>query len=191
MITTLRAKALELGASGAEAIEPASIPVQDEIIKLCEPPRCEGYGKSVNCPPHAMKPAEARRWIRTFWGAVLFKIDTSPEILLSEERIEVFRRIYDMASRLEAFARDRGYRHAKGLAAGSCKAVFCKGLPCQALEEGGICRFPEVARPSMEALGINVFKVVEKAGWEIHHMGRDSNPKEVPSAMLAGMVLVE
>ena len=186
----MKNKALQWGASGAKGIEPASICVQDEIIKLCEPPRCEGYGQSVNCPPHAMKPAEARAWIETFQAAVLFKIDTTPEVLLSEKGVKVFRKIYDIASRLEALARDRGYLHSQGLAAGSCKAVFCKREPCEAMKESGVCRFPDLARPSMEALGINVFKLVRRAGWEIHSMGRDSKPADVPSALLAGLVLV-
>ena len=186
----LKEKALEHGASEAEIISPAVIPIQDEIIEMCKPPRCEGYGKSIHCPPNAMKPPASREWVQRFQRALLFKIDTSPKVLLSEEGLEVFRKIYRIASKLEKQAMDEGYPSSKGLAAGSCKAVFCRDKPCKALDDKDTCRFPALARPSMEALGINVFELVKKVGWEIHAMGRDSNPEEVPSAMLVGLVLV-
>jgi len=83
-----------------------------------------------------------------------------------------------------------GYALSKGLAAGSCKTVFCRDIPCEALINERKCRYPSLARPSMEALGINVFRLVKDVGWEIHTILRDSDPKDIPSAMLAGLVLV-
>jgi len=42
----------------------------------------------------------------------------------------------------------------------------------------------------MEALGINVFRLVKDVGWEIHAILRKSDPNDIPSAMLAGLLLV-
>lgn len=95
-----------------------------------------------------------------------------------------------IASKLEASARDEGFPYAMGLAAGSCKPVFCRGRACDALTEEGECRYPSLARPSMEAVGINVFTLSTNAGWDIHTILKDSNPEAVSKGMLAGLILL-
>ncbi|MBK5099947.1 MAG: DUF2284 domain-containing protein [Desulfobacteraceae bacterium] len=183
-------KAIELGASDAKIISPDMISIEDEIIEMCKAPLCEGYGKSANCPPHVMRPTEARVWIQGFHAAVVFKIDVAPELLLSNERFDSFREVYVISAGLEAFSQDRGYLLSRGLAAGSCRPVFCNNIACAALTDEKQCRYPSLARPSMEALGINVFQLAKNLGWEIHPLLRDSDPKDAPTAMLAGLVLV-
>ncbi len=186
----LQKKALELGASDAKIIAVDGIPVEDEVVEMCKAHLCKGYGKSANCPPHVMGPGQAREWIEKYETALFFKIDVSPQILLSEDRFETFKSVYIIASRLEASARDEGFQLARGLAAGSCKPVFCKGRACEALTEEGECRYPSLARPSMEAVGINVFKLSEDVGWDIYLILKASDPATVPKGMLAGLVLL-
>jgi predicted metal-binding protein len=137
-----------------------------------------------------MKPGPAREWIGQYQTGLFFKIDVSPHILVSEDRFKTFKTIYMIASKLEVSAREEGYPLAKGLAAGSCKPVFCKGRSCDALVERGECRYPSLARPSMEAVGINVFKLSKDAGWDIHLILKDSDPQAVPNGMLAGLLLL-
>jgi predicted metal-binding protein len=55
----------------------------------------------------------------------------------------------------------RGAWKAFGLGAGPC--YFCK----ECAVEKGRCRYPERARPAMEACGIDVFSSVRKAGLPI------------------------
>jgi predicted metal-binding protein len=186
----LRRKALELGADDAAIVAPEGIPVQEEIVRMCKSPGCEGYGRSAHCPPHVMKPDEARKWIRNFSAALLFKIHVSPALLVSEDRFAAFRKIYELAAALEGISSEAGHVRSAALAAGSCKPVFCKGVPCESLAEGGRCRVPDLARPSMEALGINVFETVRAAGWEIQPILRDTDPESVTQGMLAGLVLI-
>lgn len=186
----LKKNALDFSATDVKIISIDIISVQDEIIELCQEPLCEGYGTSIYCPPHAMKPGEFRKELRQYQNALLFKTDVDPEILLSEERYDAFRTIYEITTRLEAVALDAGYSLSKGLSAGSCKPVFCMNYECQALIDGTSCRYPSLARPSMEALGINVFKLIEDVGWEIHPITSESDPASIPLGLLAGMVLV-
>ncbi len=186
----LKKTALNFGATDAKAISTNIISIQDDIIELCREPLCEGYGTSIYCPPHAMKPGEFREEIRQYQNALLFKTDVDPEILLSEKRYESFRLIYEITTQLETIALDAGHSLSKGLAAGSCKPVFCVDYECQALIDGTSCRYPSLARPSMEALGINVFKLIKDVGWEIHPITSESDPATVPGGLLAGMVLV-
>jgi len=186
----LKEMAVRFGASDARIVTTDMIPIEDQIVEMCREPICECYSMSANCPPHVMKPKEARKWILFYEVALLFKIDVSPRILFSEESFDVFRKIYVICSELENFSYELGYVRSKGLAAGSCKSVFCRNIPCEALLNGGKCRYPSLGRPSMEALGINVFRLVKDVGWKIYPILRNSNPKDVPSAMLAGALLV-
>jgi len=186
----LKTKALDLGASDAKSIATNEIPVEDEIIDLCQEPLCESYGQSIYCPPHVMKPQKLRELLTEYENAIIFKIEVAPEMLLSEERFNEFRKIYEIAAKLTAFAIEAGFSKSKGFAAGSCKPVYCPEYQCQALIDGDTCRYPDKARPSMEAVGINVFKLVKDVGWEIHKITENSDPKSVPNGILAGMVLV-
>jgi predicted metal-binding protein len=186
----LQKKALELGASEAKIISVDRIPVEDEVVEMCKAHLCKGYGKSANCPPHVMGPGQARGWIEKYETALFFKIDVPPQVLLSEDRFKTFKRVYLITSKLEASARDEGFPHAAGLAAGSCKPVFCKGRSCDALTDQGECRYPTLGRPSMEAVGINVFKLSKDVGWDIHTILKDSDPEGVPKGMLAGLLLL-
>lgn len=186
----LQKRALDLGASDAKIIPVDGILVEDEVVEMCKPHLCKGYGKSANCPPHVMGPGQAREWIEKYETALFFKIDVSPQILLSEDRFETFKSIYMIASKLEVSARDEGFPYAMGLAAGSCKPVFCRGRACDALTDEGECRYPSLARPSMEAVGINVFTLSRDVGWDIHTILKDSNPEAVSKGMLAGLILL-
>jgi predicted metal-binding protein len=189
-LVKLQKKALELGANDAKIISVDRIPVEDEVVAMCKAHLCKGYGKSANCPPHVIGPDRARQWIEKYETALFFKIDVSPQVLLSEDRFTTFKGVYIIASKLEALAREEGFPLAKGLAAGSCKPVFCKGRTCDALTEEGECRYPSLARPSMEAVGINVFKLSKDVGWDIHTILKDSDPESVPKGMLAGLLLL-
>ena len=189
-LVKLQKKALELGASDAKIISVDGIPVEDEVVEMCKAHLCRGYGRSANCPPHVMGPDRAREWIEKYQTALFFKIDVSPQILLSEDRFRTFKSVYLIASKLEASAREEGFPLAKGLAAGSCKPVFCKGRVCDQLTDEGECRYPSLARPSMEAVGINVFKLSRNVGWDIHTILKDSDPEAIPKGMLAGLVLL-
>ena len=42
----------------------------------------------------------------------------------------------------------------------------------------------------MEAVGIHVFKLVEKVGWEINKITENSDPESMQNGILVGMVLV-
>lgn len=186
----LKRKAIDLGASDSKIISVDRIPIEDEIVEMCKAHLCKGYGKSANCPPHVMEPSQAREWIGKYKKALFFKIDVSPQVLLSEDRFEALKKIYMIAAKLEASSIEQGFTLAKGLAAGSCKPVFCKNRSCEALMDGGECRYPSLARPSIEAVGINVFKLAKDVGWDIYPILRDSDPEAVAKGMLAGLVLV-
>ncbi|MBW1837981.1 MAG: DUF2284 domain-containing protein [Deltaproteobacteria bacterium] len=190
-IKRLSQHATDFGASDAKVIPLDLIGIEDEVPEMCKKPRCDGYGKSINCPPHTMKPEEFREFVKQYGHAVVFKIDVSIEDMMSEKRNDAFRMIYEIASKLETMAKDAGSEYSRGFAAGSCKPVFCRGHKvCQALADKHACRNPSMARPSMEAVGINVIKLIRDVGWEIQVINKDSDPESISNVVLAGLVLV-
>lgn len=189
-LNNLKTRARNLSASDAKIISTNKIPIEDEIIDFCKEPLCEDYGKSIYCPPHIMKPQRFRDLLSKYKNAIFFKIDVSTKTLMSKERFNAFRKIYAITTELEAFAIKAGFSQSKGFAAGSCKPVFCPEYQCQALINGATCRYPDKARPSMEAVGINVFKLVRDVEWEIHKITKNSAPESVQKGILTGLLLV-
>jgi predicted metal-binding protein len=186
----LKASAQELGASDAKIISTKIIPIENEIIDFCKDPLCESYGKSFYCPPYAMNPQKTKALISDYDDALIFKINVSTKILLSQARFNEFRRIFEITAHLELFAIEIGFSRSRGFAAGSCKPVFCPEYQCQALVNGKTCRYSDKARPSMEAVGINVFKLVSRIGWEIKKITESSDPEVLRKGILVGLVLV-
>jgi predicted metal-binding protein len=191
-----REKALELGAADAKVI-PASFVVVDERVRLkCAVPRCHLYGECVNCPPHTPTPDEMRKTLKKYRRAVLFKTHVSPKTdFLDDERWHIGhmthqRKIHDITGAIETLAFNDGYYLAAGFAAGGCKTALCAGQVCQFLDSGR-CRFPLKARPSMEGVGIDVFDLVTRVGWDVYPIAaRGVDPDSVGCAISVGIVFI-
>ncbi len=187
----LKGRAMELGLSDAGIVSPGDIKVEEKFAEMCREPGCEGFGLTVNCPPHVMKPSAFAESLGRYRAALVFKVDVPTEILLTDDRYEVAAVIHGASAKLERLAVEAGYERSRGLAVGSCKPVFCKEYDdCRALSGEGGCRFPDSARPSISGLGINFFELSGLLGWRIERITGETDPDEVETGMMAGMVLV-
>ena len=106
---------------------------------------CRTYGRNRQCPPHAMVPEEIRKLLKSYQHVLLVE-GTPPG-----------RRFHDQLIGLERKAFLAGFHKAFALGAGPCPV-------CDTCPEDGTCRMPEKARPSMEALGIDVYETTRRAG---------------------------
>lgn len=70
--------------------------------------------------------------------------------------------LHETVNKIEAISFNLGYRFAAGFSGGTC--TLCD--ECVTKHPGEPCRHPFQARPSMEAVGIDVSKTVEKAGFK-------------------------
>ena len=189
-------KAFDLGASNASIVRADQIPVDDRIPMKCQIPRCFGYGAGAQCPPNTMKPSELKEHLKKYEWAVFFIKDIAPEVIVRDkatikDRVEAYQQMYTMVSEIESAAFYDGHYLAFGLASGSCRHTFCGQMPdCQALK-GDKCRFPLKSRPSMEAVGIDVYKMVALAGWDIYPIGSGAKAQDIPKGTLAGIVIVQ
>ena len=188
-------KAIELGASKAKILKTEEIPIDERVILKCQVPRCFGYGVGAHCPPNTLTPAELRMYLEKYKWAIFFIIDVPPEVIVRDkstikERVAVYQKVYKIVSDIESAAFYDGYYLAFGFAAGSCRHTFC-GLEdnCLAME-GQRCRFSLRARPSMEAVGIDVYKMVAQSGWDIYPIASNIDAVDVPKGTLAGLIIV-
>jgi len=183
--------AFRSGASGAEAICTSDILVEDDLANLCREPRCEGYGLSTSCPPYVSGPSGFRELLKNFKHAIVIKIDVSLEILFSSERSDIMKLLHEVVSGIEQTAVKTGYPGSKAFAGGSCKNIFCHDhASCRVLAEGGECRNPRHARPSMSGFGINVSKLMKAAGWTMNRYNSEADPDKVSTAPICGLILI-
>lgn len=189
-------KALDLGASRAKIIRADEIPVDERVTLKCQVPRCFGYGVSAHCPPNTLKPAELRTCLEKYQWAIFFVSDVPTDIIVRDmdtvkQLTAAYLKINKIVADIESMAFYDGHYLAVGFSAGSCRYSFClQEEDCQALK-GNMCRFVLRARPSMEAVGMDVFKMVASAGWDVYPIGGDARACDVPKGVLAGIVIVQ
>ncbi len=187
-------EATKNGATDAKAVVAKMIPIDERVSLKCRIPICFGYGTSANCPPYTIKPSEFREIVEKYEHAVLFKIEVEPNIIARRretilERADAYKKIFDLVNKLESMAFYDGYYLALGLAAGSCKSTFCYNVDCATLK-GERCRNELRVRPSMEAVGIDAYKLATTVGWNIYPIGSSCDPEDIPRGTLMGLVLV-
>jgi len=196
-LESYRRKGLELGASAAQIIPSSYISVDERVWMRCLVPRCPRAGETPNCPPNTPQPEFMRKALSKYSWAVLFKVDVEPLMeyvprrggTTEKERKTLFyhKRIGEIVYQIERTAYADGYYLAMGFGGGSCKDYLCGGIICQFLDSGR-CRFPLRARPAMEAMGIDVFDVVKKVGWEAYPLMDEL--QLVPHAISVGIVFI-
>ena len=189
--------AREMGAAAAIVVPAQSITVDERVRLKCLVPRCLRAGETPNCPPHAPDLETVRRAVSRYSFAVLFKCEVAPIEAYAPQKTgtkEEMRRTLlfhqktaEIVYELERRAYKDGYHLAMGLGGGSCKDYLCQGLTCQFLDSGR-CRFPHRSRPAIEALGIDVIDLINKAGWDAYALVGEV--KNIPCAVSVGMVLV-
>ena len=196
-LETLCQRAKELGASEAIAIPVADIVVDERARIKCLVPVCSFYGSNLMCPPNVMPISEFKEILKDYHGAILIKIASSLsgppdelasqndlskawEIVMSAGRKEEqlaapaleyahalrdnMERLYEIISQIESICLKEGYSFAAGFSAGGC--LLCDR--CVGIESGLPCRHPFKARPSMEAMGIDVVATAKRVGLHIN-----------------------
>ena len=180
----------EQGASAAVLINVTDIVVDERVRLKCRVPLCDSYHRNLMCPPYVPTIAEFREVLHRYSKAVLLQVSAELEKpYANAPSKDVFvpaKKLHELVhfGEKEAFA--AGFRFAAGFIGGCCR--LCD--ECVAVDGSTRCRFPFKSRPSMEAVGIDVYGLVTKVGWDIYPIYRSVNPKEVPRALSVGIVFV-
>jgi len=186
--------ARETGATHAARIPAAQVPVDERVSLKCSIPKCFGYGTCANCPPHSLKPEETRRLVALYRWGVAFGLQIPAEVVVRDKatiqaRVEAYKKIFEVASAVESAAFYDGHYLSVGFAAGSCKSTYCFDKPCAVLNREK-CRLQLRARPSMESVGIDCYRIAVELGWEIYPIGSSAAACCLPHGLLMGLVLV-
>ena len=163
-ISVLLKAALDAGAGEALYIDAKDVIVDDRVRLKCFAPLCRHYGDLV-CPPNVPTPDEFRKYLSLYKFAILLSTEYNdppkPASLMDSEEVsdEIRKKSTDLSDillSLESASLKMGYRFAAGFTGGSCH--YCDGC----VKTGGECKTPYKARPSMEAVGIDVVGTLQK-----------------------------
>lgn len=154
-------KAVELGASQAWVVAADQLVMDPRTRLKCRVPLCSSYGKNLMCPPFVPSFRESEETIRRYSWGLLVKLDVpihgeKDRALAYSGAVE----LHKLMNALEKTAFEAGYRFAAALIGGTCR--LCER--CVAETGGSNCRHPFEARPSMEAMGIDVVGTLERMG---------------------------
>jgi predicted metal-binding protein len=181
--------ARESGASEAAIVDSKGWFLDPRVTLKCAVPRCRNYGTCGNCPPHSLTATETTRIIDKYKTAILLRREYMREIS-PEARMKDRRALYSILAAIEAAAFYDGYYFACAFSSGSCRTALCGDGNCQELTEPYKgCRNPLLARPSMEAVGFDVYRTAAAAGWILHPAGGHC-PGDIATLSRIGIVLI-
>ena len=138
--------ALDMGIGAAKVIRASSIKCAPWVRFKCRF-GCGGYNKRLMCPPFTPTPEETAGVIACYKRAILLHA--------ADNNI-----VNEIVPRVERAIFLAGHYKALGLGSGPCRF-------CDKCDTSAWCKFPDLARPAMEACGIDVFETVRSNGFSI------------------------
>lgn len=153
----LLAKALELGADDAKLLQTDKIVYDDRSFLKCRF-GCGRWGKFWTCQPHiGISYEQFAKMVKNYSTAVVFQCPdpkTAQKVTLEIEKLAML---------------EYGAMFAFGM-------TLC--VQCDECAYPEPCRFPHLARPAMDAMGMDIAKTVEPLGFEVKF---DKNGTLVPA----------
>ncbi len=137
-------EALDLGCTKAKVVLTQTISMAQWVKLHCQF-GCSKYGKLLTCPPCTPEAEEMAEIINEYEKALL--INVCPDANVQE-----------IVVHLENSLKQKGYFKAFALGAKPCDL-------CDPCTISTTCQFPEKARPTLQACGIDVKSTVDKNGW--------------------------
>ncbi len=154
----LEKKFMEFGFKDFRWIDPKKIVVSQWVRMKCRY-GCDEYGHNAACPPNAPSIPECERFFREYKDIAVFHF--SKKVDKPEDRHDWTKRVCSELLKLERDIFLSGHRKAFLLFLDSCH--FCADCASQRVA----CKLPKMARPTPEALGMDVFTTVRQIGYPI------------------------
>jgi len=150
--------ALAEGACRAKLISAAEVVIDDRVRLKCQVPICKDFNKHLMCPPHTVPVEHFRSLCAQYSKALLIQVKS--EGCEEKNLVEAERKLHFIINKTEGRALTKGLYLATGFIASSCK--LCP--ECVGYHSKHPCRRPYEARPSIEAMGVDIFKTSQNAG---------------------------
>jgi predicted metal-binding protein len=120
---------------------------------------CDEYGRTASCPPNVPSVAECRQFFDEYRTGVILHFEK--QVDKPEDRHSWSRKVNQKLLKLERAVFVAGYEKAFLLFMDSC--CICKECPGRREE----CKQPRSARPSPEAMAVDVFSTVRRYDYPI------------------------
>ena len=201
----------EKGADDARVVNARDIPQDPRVLLKCSSPKCPFYGRSGSCPPHCTGTfSEAKEFMNAYSWAIVYRVDvpeggreyiTGPELveqIKTEEgrhRLASMQRYFwHLGDSVESVAYYDGHYFAINCHFGPCLLSLCEEFEtCQEMKTG-ICRFPTIAKPSVEqTLCVDFIKLASMLGWQHYMWGYCAYSKDYPkdhTPFAVGLILI-
>ena len=156
--------ALDLGCLNAKVIQIRNITLGSWVKLKCQF-GCAYYGKRFTCPTATPTSDEMAEILMDYEKAIVVEMKNSSEV-------------HDAVLNLENRYKQKGFY----------KAFALDALPCNLCEECTIdtqCHYPEKARPTLQACGIDVPQTMSNIGW-----GFDAAFEGCTDEHSVGMILI-
>jgi predicted metal-binding protein len=163
-------EARQMGASDALVVSPSQVFTATWVRLRCQY-GCSEYGQCLTCPPHSPTPETTRKTLDEFCSAIL--IHGSEWTLVRK-----------IAQALERKVFLAGYHKAFAFLCGPCNLCKRCTVAKQTREKVIQCKHPDLARPAMEAAGIDVFATARAAGLPIEVVRSEECPQNYYSLVL-------
>lgn len=148
-------------------IEPKDIVVAQWVRMKCRF-GCDEYGRTATCPPNVPSVDECRRFFNEYSAVVVFRFEK--QLKDPEDRHNWARSVSRKLLELEREVFTSGHERAFLVFMDSCHLCpECVGSKAE-------CRQPEAARPTPEAMGIDVFSTVRSLGLPIKVLSDTTQP---------------
>lgn len=149
--------ALAEGAYRAKLISADGVVIDDRVRLKCQVPVCKDFNRHLMCPPHTISVEHFKSLCTQYSTALLIQVKSQG----CEEKnlIEAERKLHAIVNKTEGRALAKGSYLATGFIASSCK--LCP--ECVGYHSKHPCRRPYEARPSIEAMGVDIFRTAQNA----------------------------
>jgi len=148
----------EMGASKSELIKARDIVVDDRVRFQCNHGGCKNYGKLM-CPPNVPSISDIRKLLNSYYFGIILQISTAfdkSDKKASADECAV--KLHNLVIEGERYAFKLNFPYVLGMIGGPCKLCEKCTVPCPK---------PESARPSMEAMGIDVLSTTAKVNLSV------------------------
>lgn len=150
------------GAVNVKIVSTRDVVVDERTRLKCQVPLCPHYNRTLLCPPNVPPVSWFKSVLDRYDRAVLLQVRVDIPEDCSEEQgvLEGAIKLHRIVNKVEKAAYNLGFRFAAGLIGGACR--LCP--ECIGVYSSAPCRHPYEARPSMEAMGIDVYETLAKVG---------------------------
>jgi predicted metal-binding protein len=152
--------ARRLGISACRQFDPKLLNPEQKVRDFCSENKCGNYGNHYMCPPHIGSLEEVGVRLQPFQRGILLQYSRPLDVKGDMPGLRATKLDFHLkVLALEEHLRSHGARRLWGMVGGSCE--LCDAC---AAKSDKPCPYPDKARTSLAAIGIDVLRLLDSLG---------------------------